>query len=159
MRLRFVKGTKIESQLILLRENVAMPFTPSHVEAEIISNGAVGYVGAHFSGGIAWRPKGYDSGVIAAEITLDLGATEVQDAAFIKFVASKIGEAYDWKSLLDFALPTDFHTVDDAICSAFMTLALRASGWLAWPVAAPAHLISPRDLLLMISARMEVPGI
>jgi hypothetical protein len=38
-------------------------------------------------------------------------------------------------------------------------LALRACNWFRWPLAAPAHLISPRDLLLIVSGQMEVPGI
>jgi hypothetical protein len=46
-----------------------------------------------------------------------------------------------------------------AICSALITLALRACGWLQWPIAAPAHLVDPRDLLLIISGRMQIPGI
>ncbi len=38
-----------------------------------------------------------------------------------------------------------------------ITLALRECNWFAYPLAAPAHLIDPRDLLLMISSRMQVP--
>lgn len=157
MKLRFVAQTTLISELIVLREQIAMPFTPSHVEA--VSQDCAFYIGAHIQGGIQRRPIGYDTKTMTHELILDLASTDKQDSDFWAFVETHVGEPYDWKSILDFTLPFDWHEPNHAICSAFMLLALRACKWLQWPVAAPAHLISPRDLLLMISARMEVPGI
>lgn len=154
-RLRFVAGTGIISEAIIAQSKTAMPFTPSHVEAEI--DGAL--IGAHIDGGIQSRPIGYDKNETLHELFIDLIATEEQNEMFNQFMRSKIGEAYDWHAIIGFIIPEHFHTPNTAICSAIATLGLRACKWLEWPVAAPAHLISPRDLLLMISARMEVPGI
>jgi hypothetical protein len=159
MKLRFVAGTQLDSRFIIWREQVTMPFTPSHVEAVVEDADGIGYVGARLRGGILRRPVGYDQGTVSNEMFLDLTASDAQNKLFYDFVLSKIGELYDWQSIFDFIVPVNRHTTDRAICSAFMTLALRHCGWLQWPVAAPAHLISPRDLLLMISAKMQVPGI
>jgi hypothetical protein len=159
MRLRFVEETKWISRFIALRESVAMPFTPSHVEA--VSEDGKSYIGAHFIDGIKARPVGYDQATVSHELVLDLTpfAKSQWDRQFHDYVISKIGEPYDWKSILDFVLPTDAHQFDHAICSAFMVLALRKCGWFAWPVAKPGHMISPADLLLLVSARIAVPGI
>ena len=157
MKLRFVQGTGIISKAIVAQSKTAMPFTPSHVEA--VTEDGLNYIGAHIEGGIQSRSVGYDKDEIAHELILDLVATKEQNDIFNKFMLSKIGEAYDWHAIFGFIIPEHFHVKNTAICSAVSTLGLRACNWFEWPVAAPAHLISPRDLLLMISALMEVPGI
>jgi hypothetical protein len=155
--LRFVQGSSLISKAIVAQSKTAMPFTPSHVET--VSEDGASYIGAHISGGIQARPVGYDKDETAHELFLTLVASSEQDRLFWDFMVSKIGEPYDWHAIVGFVIPEHFHTVDTAICSAVATLALRHCEWFATPVAAPAHLISPRDLLLGISMRMEVPGI
>jgi hypothetical protein len=164
MILRFVQGSGVVSRLIMAQEKTAMPFTPSHVEALTIDKQF--YIGAHIDGGVQKRPIGYDKDTTVHELLLDLGAArnpidsaEWQDQEFEKFLISKIGEPYDWLSIPGFLVPEHLHLVDHIICSALQTFALRKCLWLPWPVAAPFHLIDPRDLLLMISARMQVPGV
>lgn len=178
MILRFVRGTKWDSEAIVLQEKAAMPFVPSHVEA-LTPDGKF-YIGSHLDGGTLARPVGYDAGKIArlhgdydkstfpdglCDLRLDLGAArnvvdsaEWQDATFYKYLEDSIGEPYDWKAIIGFVLPAHLHLADHAICSAKIALALRKCLWFPYRVAAPAHLINPRDLLLMISARMEIPG-
>jgi hypothetical protein len=170
MKIRFVRGTGWGSEAIVLQEKTCMPFTPSHVEA--LTPDGLSYVGSRLDGGTQARPVGYDAGKVArlpdgydpvafpaglCDMVLDLGGT--MDATFYKYLNDSIGEPYDWKAIVGFVLPEHLHLADHAICSAKIALALRKCGWLAWPVAAPAHLINPRDLLLMVSARMKVPGI
>lgn len=179
MIIRFVRGTAWESTAIALQQKTAMPFTPSHVEA-MTPDGKY-YIGAHMDGGVLARPVGYDAGKIArlpdgydksvfpdglCDLQLDLGAArnvidsaEWQDATFYKYLNDSVGEPYDWEAILGFVIPEHLHLTNHAICSAKITLALRKCLWFAHPVAAPAHLVDPRDLLLMISARMQVPGI
>lgn len=157
MILRFVQGSGFISKAIVAQSKTAMPFTPSHVET--VSEDGKSYIGAHINGGIQARPVGYDTAETVHELFLPLAATPEQDRIFWDFMTSKIGEPYDWRAIIGFILPEHFHTVNTAICSAVATLALRKCEWFATPLAAPAHLISPRDLLLMISGRMEVPGI
>lgn len=156
MIIRFVEGSDIVSRLIIAQEKTAMPFTPSHVEA-VMPDGQ--YLGAHLEGGVQKRPAGYDKVTMVNELFLTLEATAEQDAAFHAFLEGKIGEPYDWPAIIGFILPEHHHLVDHSICSATVTLALRAAEWFRSPLAAPAHLINPRDLLLIISGRMLVPGI
>lgn len=132
-----------------------MPFTPSHVEALTVDGKF--YLGAHSDGGVMKRPVGYDKDMTAHELLLTLDATPEQDAAFWKFLESHIGEPYDWSAIFGFVLPEHEHVFEHVICSALMTLGLRACNWFASPLAAPAHLIDPRDLLLLISGRTTVP--
>lgn len=140
-----------------------MPFTPSHVEALTPDCGF--YLGSMFEGGVQKRPVGYDKGLIAVdpvtdkerELLLRIDMTPQQDAKFWAFLESKIGEPYDSPAIFGFVIPIHEHVINHAICSALITLALRACGWFATPLAAPAHLIDPRDLLLVISGRMYVP--
>ena len=131
-----------------------MPFTPSHVEA-VTPDGF--YLGAHYSTGVEERKPGYDGAWVALELILKLEATPEQNAAFYAFLHSKIGEPYDWRSIFGFVIPGHHHETDHAICSALITLALRSCSWFAFPLAAPAHLVSPRDLLLILSGRVVVP--
>jgi hypothetical protein len=151
---RFVRSIGIASDLIVALEKTAMPFTASHVEA-VTPDGF--YLGAHFEGGVRKRPKDYDAGQFSNELFLTLAATDDQAAKFYTFLDGHVGEPYDWKAIIGFVIPEHEHTLNHAICSALITLALRDCEWFAWPLATPAHLIDPRDLLLLISGRMLVP--
>ena len=157
--LRFVAGTSLVSKAIIAQEKTAMPLTPSHVEAKIETKDGIGYIGSHLNGGVQWRPIDYDKGQFSSELILDIVASDSQTKIFNDYIISKIGTKYDWEAIFGFIIPEHFHMKDHEICSALCTLGLRKSNWLQWPVAAPAHLVSPRDLLLMASAIMQVPGI
>jgi len=156
IRLRFVAGLDDISLAIIARSQVAMPFTPSHVEC-VTPEGK--YLGQHAEGGMQARDPGYDKSYLAREMFIDLPATPQQSDAFYAYMTASIGEPYDWKAILDYALPINLHVFDHAICSAKVELGLRnkTSPWLRWPLTVPAHLISPRDLLLTISGIIEVP--
>jgi hypothetical protein len=155
MILRFIQGRSWISRLIVAQEKTAMPFTPSHVEA-LTPDGKF-YLGAHISGGVMKRPIGYDDGQNRYQLLLTLTATPEQEQLFHDYLAKFVGEPYDWRAIIGFVLPRHEHDVGHAICSALITLALRHCRWFEYPLAAPAHLIDPRDLLLMVSARMQVP--
>jgi hypothetical protein len=154
IQLRFVRSIGLASDAIVALQKTALPFSPSHVEA-VTPDGF--YLGAHFDGGVQKRPKDYDAGKFSHELFLTLDATDEQSAAFYKFLDGHIGETYDWRAILGFLIPNHEHIPNHAICSALISLALRACGWFQWPLAAPAHLIDPRDLLLIISSRQQVP--
>jgi hypothetical protein len=140
--------------MIIAQEKTAMPFTPSHVEA-VMPDGM--WLGAHFKGGVQARPPGYDKTETVQDLILTLEATAAQDLMFHQFLEKHIGEPYDWEAIIGFVIPEHAHIKDHVICSALITLALRACNWFQWPLAAPAHLIDPRDLLLIISSRQCVP--
>lgn len=157
MIIRFVQG-KTDSLVsfdIEARENVSMPLRPSHVE--MVSRDGAHYVGAHIEDGVQARPFGYDAGKFTSELLLDLGP-EGDEAAFA-YMESKIGAPYDWKSIVDFLLPINWHQYNHLICSAFGLLTLRKKMFFPNPVAWPAHMTSPRDLLGLVSAVVKVPGI
>lgn len=147
MRLRFVTCNDIASALIRDREGLLNPFTPSHVELVV----AEGYLGAHDAGGVAIRPVGYDKAVLIHELFLAIPLEPASEAAAEEFARAKIGASYDWEAIVDFVLPVEWHEKKHLICSAFATLALRAGGLLPG-LAAPSHAVSPRDLLLVLSA-------
>lgn len=156
LQLRFVRSIGLASDAIVALQKTALPFSPSHVEA-VTPDGL--YLGAHFSGGVQKRPKDYDAGKFSHELFLTLEATEDQAVAFYAFLDKHVGEEYDWRAIIGFVIPEHEHIPNHTICSALITLALRAKGceYFRWPLAAPAHLIDPRDLLLILSARMLVP--
>jgi hypothetical protein len=158
IRLRFVAAPGITTDLIQLRSGVCMPICPSHVECVRPSDGK--YVGAHVDGGFMARDPGYDKATPEQECFIDLPCTQEQHDKFYAAVDAAIGEPYDWKAILGFAMPGHFHTKFNAICSARMFLFLRDT--IDWfpshvPVCVPAHCIDPRDLLLMISVVIVVP--
>ena len=179
IRIRFVRGSTWESTAIAWQEKTTMPFTPSHVES-LTPDGAH-YVGAHMDGGVLARPVGYDRGQVArlpvgatlesksahqpesglCDLLVELPAISSQVTAYYDFLQSKIGEPYDWRAILGFLLPEHEHQTQHAICSAVTTLALRAPGceWLSYRLSAPAHLVDPRDLLLVLSTHVQIPGV
>lgn len=150
IKLRFVQGSDLTCKLIIARSSVCMPFTPTHVEC-VTPQGK--YLGQRVNGGMLARDPGYDHDDLRYELFVDLPATEAQTEKFYDFMESKIGAGYDWKAVLDYVLPINMHTFNQAICSAVVHLGLRAADWYPshCPLTVPAHLISPRDLMLMLS--------
>lgn len=147
--IRFVQGNEASSKLIVLREGSASPFTPSHVELKV----ATGYLGAMLQGGVAIRPVGYDKGTIAGEffVTVPCDAAKVE-----AYARSKLGTPYDWKAIVDFVVPLGWNQPDDFICSSLMALALMVGGAFAGSLCVPSWQISPRDLLLTLSAITKI---
>jgi hypothetical protein len=152
IRLRFVTCHDEISAGIRLREN----FWASHVEA-VTPQGK--YLGAHCDGGVQARAVGYDARTLQQELFVDLAETAPGQAdEFYAFLNRHIGEPYDFKSILGFLIPeVSAHQPQHIICSALQALALRQCEWFATPLIEPAHKITPRDLLLIISGRIAIP--
>lgn len=172
MIIRFMRGTGWESTAIAIQQKTAMPFIPSHVES--LSRDGTSYIGAHLNDGVRARPVGYDKDQIAklpagydasvfpnglCELLLNLESTPEQDDKFHSLQEARIGQPYDWKAIIGFLLPNHEHLTNHAICSAAVTLDLRGCGWLRWRLAVAAHLVDPRDLLLILSTHMQIPGV
>jgi hypothetical protein len=157
IRLRFVTCNDQLSAMIRLQAGICMPFTPSHVEA--VSQDGQSYIGQHLNGGMQARPVGYDAATLQAEKFVDLPVSVSEEAVFYAFINSKIGQPYDWKSILSFVDPAlNLHEFNHLICSAMMTAALRAPGceFFLMPLTVPFHHISPRDLFLVLSSHVEI---
>jgi hypothetical protein len=170
--LRFVRARGWTSTAIALREQTAMPFTPSHVECVIPADWpdttlAGRWLGQHADGGMLARPAGYDHDDVAVmsvdgvlrrcELFVEIPVTDTVAHAFYAAAIAALGEPYDLAAILGFAVPWHEHRKFHAICSAKILLLLRACDFFPWPVAVPAHLVDPRDLLLMLSTRLEIP--
>lgn len=167
IRLRFVSYSTITSDFITYYEQFVGDddFVPDHVEA-VMPDGS-GYLGAvaseiTFQGkvypaGVQIRPVGYDEDTIKQEKFIDLPAADDVTAAFFACLMKYIGYLYDFAAILGFAIGADLHEQHHEICSALMTLALRASQWFRWPLARPAHEIDPADLYLVLSAMVQIP--
>ena len=156
IRLRFVTCSDEISQFIRLQAGICMPFTPSHVEC--VSQDGKSYIGQHLDGGMQARPVGYDLATMLNEKIVDLeSALRSEEDAFYTFVNSKIGQPYDWVSILSFVDPAlNLHQVNHLICSAMMTAALRACDFFPDPLTVPFHHISPRDLFLILSSHVQI---
>ena len=148
--LRFVHCPDVIGTAILLQTGGRF----SHVEA-VTPQGR--YLGAHIGGGVLARPADYDKGLWSRQLFVDLPADEEMTAKFHHYLNAVIGEPYDAAAILGFAFHVDIHSQHHTICSALQALALRGAGWFATPLAVPAHEISPRDLLLIISGRLPIP--
>lgn len=164
IRLRFVTCDDPLSRLIRMQGGISMPFTPSHVEA--LSQDGKFYLGQHVDGGMQRRPVGYDVDRLMmlpdgtkSERIVSLTCSEMQEFSFYAFLESKIGQPYDWKSIIGFAAPgVNLHDFNHLICSAIITAALRSNncGYFAVPLTVPFHHISPRDLFLILSSHVQI---
>jgi hypothetical protein len=107
----------------------------------------------------AWpHDPGYDAAYLDRDLLVDLPAPAPGQAdEFYAFLERHIGEPHDFKSIVKFLIPgIELHQARHVTCSAFQTLGLRQCEWFARPLVEPAHKISPRDLLLIISGRVAV---
>jgi hypothetical protein len=161
VRMRFVRHKGLATAFINWREGVCMPFTPAHAETRTPEGTCIGEFGF---GGMQERPDGYDKGQIEtiadgrlADITVDLPVTQEQHDKFYAEARASLGEGYDWNAIAGFAFTGHHHTEGTAFCSAKMFLLSRAVGIIKWPVVVPAHLINPRDWMLLLSIVVEIP--
>ena len=149
IKLRFVTGNELVSAAIRAHEN----FWASHVEA-VMPDGTL--LGAHADGGVLARPSDYDAGQWTKQLILELPVEQQTADAFHAYLISRIGRPYDMAAIFGFVLHMDKHQERGFICSALQTVALRECRYFPAPLVEPAHKISPRDLLLILSARVPV---
>jgi hypothetical protein len=155
IRIRFVTANDQLSALIRTQAGICMPFTPSHTEA--LSQDGNNYIGQHFDGGMQARPVGYDAATMLHEKLVELPTSDAQESTFYDFLHSKIGQPYDWKSIISFVDPAlNLHELNHLICSAMMTAALRACGFFPMPLTVPFHHVTPRDLFLILSSHVQI---
>ena len=156
IRIRFVTAADPLSTLIRSQAGICMPFTPSHTEA--LSEDGKFYLGQHFQGGMQARPIDYDADCDGLkEKIVELPVSPVQEHMFYDFLKSRLGQPYDWKSIISFLAPDiNVHEPNHLICSAMMTAALRECGYFPMPLTVPFHHISPRDLFLILSSHVQI---
>ena len=128
----------------------------SHVEA-LTPDGK--YLGAHTDVGVQALPIDYDKGKFDRELLVDLDADDAMTAKFYHYLNAVVGEPYDFGAIAAFITHFDQRMKHHVICSALQTLALSPApgcGWFPNWLSVPAHRISPRDLLLVLSGRVAI---
>jgi hypothetical protein len=144
-RLRFVTTEhNWLSKLINFREMGAV----SHVEA-VMPDGSI--IASLIGEGVVRRPNDYDT-TSTSQTFVDV---EMSDFALHKwetYLESRIGRPYDLDAIAGIALMVDWRHPGGFICSMLQTLGMREAGVFAHPLSERAHKITPRDLLLILSA-------
>jgi|SRR5579859_2786678 len=154
--IRFVTCDDPISILIRVQAGICMPFTPSHTEA--LSRDGTGWTGQHIDGGCLKRPLDYYLKYPnPRECQVKIPVTDEQFDAFHSYLEAHIGSPYDWRAIEGFGLTElNAHMPGGQICSALMHMCARAGKIFPFPVITPAHHISPRDHMLMLSAIVEI---
>jgi hypothetical protein len=127
-------------------------FWASHAEA-VMPDGTL--LGAHYDGGVQARPKGYDAGTVVREEIVSLPCAASVEQSFLDFLRSQLGKPYDLEAIAALELERDWRAPDSWFCSELQAAALERAGYLL-PLAADVAKITPRDLLILLSARVPV---
>lgn len=148
--LRFVTTGSLVSDAIRKFE---YGFWASHVEA-LMPDGTL--LGAHVDGGVVARPRDYDKGEFTRELFVDIWMVEAQERSFFDFLRLQLGKPYDVTAIAGIVAQRDWQEPDSWFCSELQAAALRACGWFATDLATELNHLTPRDLLLIISGRVDV---
>jgi hypothetical protein len=127
-------------------------FWASHVEA-VMPDGSL--LGAHYDGGVQSRLKGYDAATIQREEIVSLPCADAVEQKFLDFLCGQIGKPYDLEAIVGLVAQRDWRSPDSWFCSELQAAALEESGYML-PLAADVAKITPRDLLLIVSARIPL---
>lgn len=148
-RLRFTnRSNGLLSQLI----DWATFGSASHVEA-VLSDGSI--IAALMSEGVCHKPGDYDQ-VSTEQTFVDVLMPRSGRDRWLRYLLSRVGRPYDFEAVAGEALHINWRRRGGFICSMLQTLALREAFVFPHPLSIPAHEITPRDLLLVLSA---MPGV
>lgn len=115
--------------------------------------GARNDVMAGFPVGVQLRAPDYQQDYTLKRVTVP--CTDAQQKAYYDFVLAQVGKAYDQKAIAAFVVGRDWRTPDSWFCSELCAAALEESGVVP-PLSAPSNKIAPDDLLLVLSALVDV---
>lgn len=150
IRLRFVtSGNSAISKMIQFAQ---YGFWASHTEA-VMPDGML--LGAHIDGGVMERPTGYDLAEFTHQQFVDLPADDGMVGRFNEFLRAQVGKPYDVSAIAAFVARRDWQERDSWFCSELQAAALVDCGWFASPLATQFNHITPRDLLLIVSGRVN----
>ena len=125
----------------------------SHVDAILPDGtllGARADVYGNVPAGVQIRPPGYAP--FTRTLVVQLATTDAQEAAWMVFLDTQIGKPYDMLAIAAFAVARDWREPNSWFCSELIAAALEKCGWFPKPLAEAANEITPRDLLLAVSA-------
>ncbi|MGH6980467.1 MAG: hypothetical protein ACREFC_04605, partial [Stellaceae bacterium] len=125
---------------------------PTHVDAVMpdgrLLGARLGRCGA-LRPGVQIRKPGYAPFVRTERVVLDVSA--LAEAAFHAFLEGQLGKPYDWRAILAFAVHRDWRERDAWYCSELIAAALEHARFFPRPLPSPVNLLTPRDLLLLVS--------
>jgi hypothetical protein len=150
IRIRFVDGTDIAAAGIRAAE---YGFWAIHAEA-VMPDGTL--LGAHYNGGVLARPAGYDKGTCSKDLIAELPADQAMTDKFRAFLRAQLGKPYDIEAIAAFVADRDWREPGSWFCSELQAAALNACGWFSNRLATEFNKITPRDLLLIVSGRVQV---
>jgi hypothetical protein len=127
-------------------------FWASHAEA-VMPDGTL--LGAHYDGGVQARPAGYDEALLLRQQIAELPCPEATEQRFHDFLRAQLGKPYDIEAIGALVARHDWREPDSWFCSELIAAALENCGYLL-PLAADVSKIMPRDLLLIVSARVPL---
>jgi hypothetical protein len=104
--------------------------------------------------GVQIRPPKYE--LWKRTLTVKLLTSDVQRAAFCRFLEEQVGEPYDKTAILGFAAERNWREPDSWFCSELQARALEVCGWFPYPLELARYKITPGDLLLAVSAKMKI---
>jgi len=152
IQLRFVGGDSAISTGIRAAE---YGFWATHTEA-VMPDGTL--LGAHIDGGVMARPMGYDKGQYLKDMIVQIPATPAMTDVFHSYLRSQLGKPYDMEAILAFVARRDWQDPQAWFCSELQAAALVACRWFMSPLATEFNHITPRDLLLIVSGRVNIAG-
>jgi uncharacterized protein YycO len=119
-----------------------------HVEA-VLPSGSI--IAALAVKGVSHLLPDYDK-ESTSQIFVDIPMSPENLTRWVDYLKNRIGRPYDWDAIAGIALHTGWRMKGGFICSMLQTLALREAGVFPHPLSEKAHDITPRDLLLILSA-------
>jgi hypothetical protein len=150
--MQFVEGSGFGSALIKYYDHGLY----SHVDSVLPDGTLLGARDDVIDGipsGVQIRPASYVTGETVLRVTIP--CTDAQEAAYYAFVRAQLGKPYDETAIAAFAVGRDWRAADSWFCSELCSSGIEASG-LVPPLSAPANKIAPDDLLLVVSALVQI---
>lgn len=152
IRIRFVGGNDIVAAGI---RAASYGHWATHAEA-VLPDGSL--LGAHYDGGVLIRPAGYDKGQYRCDQIVTIPVDDATTQVFHAWLHSQLGKPYDIEAIAAFVLDRNWQRPDAWFCSELMAAGLVACRWFVSPLATEFNKITPRDLLLVMSGRVNTQG-
>ena len=125
----------------------------SHVDA-FMPNGHL--LGARPVGGVAIRGPHYHN--FTKLLQVDLPCDSATAERFYGFLEAQVCKPYDWRGILSFWFRRDWQEDDSWTCAELITAALIDSGYFSHRLYVTNSKISPADLLMLLSTRVNIGG-
>ena len=144
-RIRFVtQETSLFGRLIRWRTMSQV----SHAEC-VLPNGTI--IAALSDRSVRNVPGDYDT-TSTSQIFVDVLMPPNDLKRWVAYLWSRVGRPYDWTAIYGEAMHLNWRAPCGFICSMLCALSLREAGTFSRPLSEEAHKLSPRDVLLILSA-------